>query len=148
MTCKHGNSMYCVWCEDQAAIADLADECKTLRAKLLGITGDRQRRISMGSPLDLDDLVSSYETARNELAALRKNSGRYLYFRKHYASVGMGGVDLIWDQPDPGGALDVLVDYEMLHRPDVESKGNAAVAAESERQKAEFDRKLLAAHLD
>lgn len=68
----------------------------------------------MGSALDLDDLVSSYETARKELSALRKDAERYRYWRKNFASAGMGGVELIWNQPDACGALDGLVDYEML----------------------------------
>ena len=39
MTCKHGNSaMYCGWCEDQAALSGLAEECKMLRAKLSDAT--------------------------------------------------------------------------------------------------------------
>ena len=54
-----------------------------------------------------------------ERDALRKDAERYRYLRKNFASVGIGGVELIWDQPDPCDALDVLVDYEMLHMPAV-----------------------------
>lgn len=42
---------------------------------------------------------------------------RYRYLRENFASVGMGRVELIWDQPDPCNALDGLVDYEMLRMP-------------------------------
>ena len=53
------------------------------------------------------------------VVALRKDAERYRYLRENFASVGMGGVELIWDQPDPCDALDGLVDCEMLRMPAV-----------------------------
>ena len=73
----------------------------------------------MGTQLDLDDLVSGYETARKELAALRKDAERYRWLRENFASVGLGGIELMWDQPDRCDALDGFVDTAMVRAPAV-----------------------------
>ena len=45
MTCKHGTpAMYCGWCEDQAALSDLTEECKMLREKLSDATAKERER--------------------------------------------------------------------------------------------------------
>ena len=82
----------------------------------------------MGKHLDLDDVAAQSELAALELRQLRAyadalnlrciadapDAERYRWLRENFASVGLGGVELMWDQPDPCDALDSFLDAAIV----------------------------------
>lgn len=46
---------------------------------------------------------------------LRLDAARYRYLRENFASAGLHGIELNWDQPDPCDALDNRLDAFIAH---------------------------------
>lgn len=61
-----------------------------------------------------------------EIMDLRLDAERYRYLRENFASVGLHGIELNWDQPDPCDALDGRLDAFISHAGEPQNDVQAA----------------------
>ena len=68
------------------------------------------------SDMDIDrHLRCKIADLTEECKALRLDAERYRYLRENFVSVGLHGIELNWDQPDPCDALDGRLDAFISH---------------------------------
>lgn len=70
----------------------------------LANSGPKERKAAFDA---LKEELSDAQAAEREHD---KDRERYRWLRENYASVGFGGRELLWDQPDQAGCLDAAVD--------------------------------------